>query len=106
MVGVPKCLIGLFANAGVGSSVHHEHAKKHDMACDAACLGIVYLYCCLRSYLISLHVEEAGYISKRPAEALGVPTLHNASRHGSWSRKVTSKRLADETIVIRLRVAI
>ena len=74
MVGVPECLIGLFANIGVGSSEHHKHAEEHDMARNAACLGIVYLYCCLRSYLISLNIEEAGNISKRSASESGIPT--------------------------------
>ena len=44
VVSIPERFIGLLANASVGSSKHHQHAEKHDMACDATSLGIVYLY--------------------------------------------------------------
>ena len=72
VVGVPECFIGLLADSNVGGGVHHEHAEEHDMARDAPDLGVVYLYCCLGSYLVSFNIKEAVYVNgARSMHALG-----------------------------------
>lgn len=72
VVGVPKCFIGLLADSNVGGGVHHEHTEEHDMARDAPGLGVVYLYCCLGSYLVSFNIKEAIYVNRAQSmNALG-----------------------------------
>lgn len=63
MVSIPKCLERLLPYLCVSSGEHEQHAKKHDMARNAARLGIMNLYCCSRSELISFYVEETMNIS-------------------------------------------
>ncbi|KAB8446195.1 hypothetical protein FH972_025177 [Carpinus fangiana] len=58
VMGVPKGLIGLLADLGVGGGEHEEHAEEHDMAGDAAGLGVVDLDCSFAADLVALDVEE------------------------------------------------
>ena len=64
VVGVPECFVGLLPDSNVGGGEHHEHAKEHDMTRYAPDLGVVYLHCCLGSYLVPFNVEEASYVSR------------------------------------------
>lgn len=59
VVCVPEGFERLLANAVVGGSIHQQHAKKHDMACDTTSLGIVDLNSGDGSNLRLLHVIEA-----------------------------------------------
>lgn len=59
VVRVPEGLERLLTNLCVRGSVYKQHAKEHDMACDTACLCVMYLNCCDWSNLIPLDVEEA-----------------------------------------------
>lgn len=43
VMGVPESLKRLLADAGVGRRVHEQHAQQHDVAGDAARLGVVNL---------------------------------------------------------------
>ena len=64
MVSIPECFVGLLADSYVRGSEHHKHAEEHDMTRYAPDLGVVYLHCCLRSYLVSFNIEEAVYLSE------------------------------------------
>lgn len=44
----------------MSSSEHQQHAEKHDMSCNAAGLGIMYLHRGLRPELIFLDVKKTG----------------------------------------------
>lgn len=59
MVSIPEGLVRLLTNLLMGSRVHHEHAKQHDMAGDAARLSIVYLNGGFGPDLVSFDVEKA-----------------------------------------------
>ncbi len=59
-MGVPEGLERLLPDAMVRRGVHEEHAKEHDVACDAAGLSIVDLDRGDRTDLRLLNVEEAG----------------------------------------------
>ena len=63
MVGVPKCFVGLLSYLRMSCGEHEQHAEEHYVACDPAGLSIMNLYCCSRSDLISLDIEEATNIS-------------------------------------------
>lgn len=63
VVGVPERLERLLTNAGMGGSVHQEHAEKHDMASDTTSLGVVNLDGGNGTNLRNLDVEEAGVVS-------------------------------------------
>ena len=45
------------------SGVHQKHAKEHDVASDAAGLRVMDLYCCFRSQLVLLNIEETAQVS-------------------------------------------
>lgn len=59
VVSVPERLKGLLTNLGMGGRVHEEHTKKHDVAGDASCLGVMDLERCLLADLGYFNVEEA-----------------------------------------------
>lgn len=58
VVCVPECLKGLLANSVMGRGVHEQHAEEHNVASDAARLGVMDLNRKERSYLGPLNVEE------------------------------------------------
>ena len=59
VVSVPEGFVRLLSDLGVGGGVHQEHAKEHDVTCDAAGLRVVDLDCGQGSYLGPLNVEKA-----------------------------------------------
>ena len=63
MVGVPKGLVGLLPYLGMGGGEHKEHAQEHNMTCNAACLRVMYLYCCFLPDLASFDIKKATLIS-------------------------------------------
>lgn len=63
VMSIPECFIRLLTDLLVRSRIHQEHAEQHDMAGDAACLGIVYLNGGFGSDLVSFDVEKAKLIS-------------------------------------------
>lgn len=60
VVRVPECLKGLLANSVVGGGIHEQHAEEHDVASDAAWLGVMDLNRKERSYLGPLNIKETG----------------------------------------------
>ena len=64
VVGVPECFVRLLADSDVGGREHHEHAEQHYVTGYAAGLSVVYLHCCLRSYLVPFNIKEASYVSE------------------------------------------
>jgi len=60
MVCVPEGLERLLADVGVRGGVHEKHAEEHDVAGDAAGLGVVDLDGGFRADLGAFDVEEAG----------------------------------------------
>lgn len=59
VVGIPKGLEGLLADATVRGGIHEHHAQEHDMACDPARFGEVYLDGLLTAQTVCLDVVEA-----------------------------------------------
>ena len=66
MVSVPKCFVGLLPYLRMSCGEHEQHAEEHDVACNAAGLSVMNLYCSSRSDLISLHIKEAMKVSGAP----------------------------------------
>lgn len=83
-MSVPKRLVRLLPYLRMGSSEHEEHAEEHHMARDAACLGIMDLYCRSRSDLRSLDIEEANMISGAQSRRLKC-SLHVMRTHMDYS---------------------
>ena len=66
----------------MSSGVHEKHAKEHDMTSNAACLVVVNLHSCLLANLGTFHIKEAGKVSMRALNLMGLElTSHNAKRH-------------------------
>jgi hypothetical protein len=55
---IPESFKRLLTNFRVRGSVHQEHAQKHNVASDAACLGVVYLDSSLLTNLRLFDIEE------------------------------------------------
>jgi hypothetical protein len=63
MMGIPEGLKGLLTDLVVSGRVHEEHAKEHDVACDASNFCIMNLKSGHLSNLCSLNIEEAALVS-------------------------------------------
>jgi len=63
VVDVPERLEGLLPDFGVRGGVHHKHAKKHDVSCNAAGFGVVNLNSCDGADLRLLDIEEIDVMS-------------------------------------------
>lgn len=65
----------------MSGGIHEEHAKQHDVACNATSLGVVDLNGSLRSNLCFFDIEEAIKISQVSIESIGQDLLDVMGRY-------------------------
>lgn len=72
MMCIPKCFVALLPYLRVRCGEHEQHAKQHDMSCDAAGLHVMDLYRGFSTHKRAFHVEEVdimrSYVHYGPEE--------------------------------------